>query len=79
LTNAAPDDRLGDAMARAPESRRESSDVTSFIIHVASQDAVRGCMAPKPQSHWTMVSIETAKAGCRPQPRGKRRTTNTNV
>ena len=66
-------------VARAPETRRESSDVTSIVIHAASQDAVRTCMTPKPQIHWTMVSSETAKAGCRPQPRGKRRTTNTNV
>ena len=65
-------------MARVPESRRESSDVMSFVIHAASQDSVRGCMTPHSQSHWTMVSIETANAGGRPQPCGNRRTTNTN-
>jgi hypothetical protein len=34
-------------MARALESQRDPSDMTSFVIHAASLDAVRGCMSPK--------------------------------
>src|SRR5687767_7903972 len=52
------------AMRRAPESRRESSDVMSFVSPHCLPGGGSRMPDRKPQAHWTMTSIETAKSAC---------------
>src|SRR6266581_2216247 len=64
------------AMPRGPESRRESSDVMSFVSPYISLDAARGCMTQAASPVDDGVDRDGQE---RLQPTGNRWTTNTKV